>query len=48
MQDVAQIAMGRCCNSGEAIIAGKPMTVRSPGGLEGENLLNLGPYKGYY
>jgi len=48
MQDVAEIAMGRCCSAGDAIIAGKPMTVRSPGGLEGENLLNLGPYKGYY
>ena len=48
MQDVAEIAMGRCCNSGEAIIAGKPMTVRSPGGLEGSNLMNLGEYKGYY
>jgi len=48
MQDVADIAVKRCCTAGDAIIAGKPMTVRSPGGLEGANLLNLGPYKGYY
>jgi hypothetical protein len=48
MADVADIAMGRCCTAGKAIIAGMPLTKRSPNGLEGPNLLNLGPYDGYY
>ena len=48
VQDVAQVAMGRCCNANDGIIGGQPVGVRTPPGYETANLLNLGPYKGYY
>jgi len=47
MMDINDIALGRCCNSDVAVIAGQKQP-RMVGGLEPAAILPLGEYKGYY
>ena len=47
MGDINDIALGKCCNSADAIIAGQPQP-RMVSGYEPVSNEELRPYKGYY